>query len=497
MIETVLDASLGVTLSGVTLNESARQMCEAAIAFKDRGEYVKAENVLRPFWPRFGERPNIAGLYPVTAAEMLLTVGILTRWIGSKNHIKESSQIASDLITESITFWEAERDVKKVAAARSELAYCYWRAGALDEARIMFTEALKKLTAEGNTRANALLGLSVVEWSASRYHDALLVLTENAYLFEKLSNQTTRGSYHNQRAMILRSLATAEQRGDYFERAIRDYEQADQCFARAGNTVFRASVKNNVGFLLCELGRFQAADGYLTEARRLAVNAKDKILIAQFDDTRAKLFIATGRFRDAETAARSAVSVIDKSGHQHLLADALITHGIALSRVGNAEQSQFVLRRAIDIAHATGALWTAGRAALTLIEETEGLPVDTLTLAYEQAADWLSSSQDRDLWHRFKAAGVKLARSSLAKSESGHNEVFDKPCYMPKEVSRFERRLISHALAMASGRVSHAAKWLGIGRQRLAYVIESRHPDLLKERSPVLRRPRKTEVGSQ
>ena len=42
--------------------------------------------------------------------------------------------------------------------------------------------------------------------------------------------------------------------------------------------MFRGNVKNNVGFLLFKLGRFRVARDYLTEARRLAVNAKDKIL---------------------------------------------------------------------------------------------------------------------------------------------------------------------------------------------------------------------------
>ena len=89
---------------------------------------------------------------------------------------------------------------------------CYWREGALDNARVMFTEALKKLTAEGNTRANALIGLAEVERASSRYNDALAILTDNARLFQKITNHTTKGHYHNQRAMVLRSLATAEKR---------------------------------------------------------------------------------------------------------------------------------------------------------------------------------------------------------------------------------------------------------------------------------------------
>ena len=477
--------------SRLTLNESARLRCEAALELKDRGEYDRAREVMRPFWKIFGERPKTEGLHPGTAAELLFHVGILTRWIGSKNQIRESSQIASDLISESITYWEGERDVKKVAAARAELAYCYWREGALDNARVMFTEALKKLTAEGNTRANALLGLSVVEWSASRYHDSLKVLTDNASLFEKIRNHTTKGTYHNQLAMVLRSLATAEKRNDYFERAIKEYEQADQQFKLAHNPVFRGNVKNNVGFLLLKLGRFKAASAYLTEARRLALNAKDKILVAQFDDSLAKLFTATNQLKEAEAAVRRSVNVLDKSGHQNTLADSLITYGIVLARLRKTDQAQFIFQRAIEQAHNAGALSTAGIAALTMIEEIDDLSAETSSHAYEQAGEWLSTCQSQELWFRFKVAGKKVVQKLRSASEEGSGILFNKPCHMRKEVLRFEQRLISQALAAANGRITHAAKWLGIGRQRLAYIIETRHPDLLKERTPVRRRPRK------
>jgi tetratricopeptide (TPR) repeat protein len=477
--------------SHLTLNESARLRCEAALELKDRGEYDKAREVMRPFWKTFGERPNTEGLSREMAAELLLHVGILTRWIGSKNQIKESSQIASDLISESITYWEAERDVKKVAAARAELGMCYWREGALDEARIMFTEALKKLTAEGNTRANALLGLAEVERATSRYNDAMAILTDNARVFQKITNHTTKGHYHNQRAMVLRSLATAEKRNDYFEQAIKEYQRADHQFELARNRVYRGYVKNNVGFLLFKLGRFKVAHDYLTEARRLAVNAKDKILVAQFDDSLAKLFIATNKLKEAETAARRSVSVLDKSSHSNTLADSLITYGIVLARLHQTDQAQFIFQRAIELAHNAGVLSTAGIAALTMIEEIDHLSDETLSHAYEQAGEWLSTCQSQELWFRFKIAGKKVVRGLRSGSQDASGILFNKPCHMPKEVLQFERRLISQALATANGRVTHAAKWLGIGRQRLAYIIETRHPDLLKERTPVRRRPRK------
>jgi len=205
---------------------------------------------MRPLWKGLGARPEIKGLHDSVTAEVLFCVGILTGWIGSKNEITWADDAARDLLTESVTLFESVGDVKKVAEARTELAYCYWRAGALDEARIMFNEALQKLTTAGNSRANALLGLSVVEWSDSRYDQALKILTDNAPLFQNITNHTIKGFYHNQYAMTLRGLATKENQTDYFQRAIAEYEKAEQEFKAARNTVFRAHVKNNVGFLL-------------------------------------------------------------------------------------------------------------------------------------------------------------------------------------------------------------------------------------------------------
>lgn len=58
-------------------------------------------------------------------------------------------------------------------------------------------------------------------------------------------------------------------------------------------------------------------------------------------------------------------------------------------------------------------------------------------------------------------------------------------------VLKFERGLIRAALAEVNGSVTYAASLLGISYQRLARIIEKRHPDLLKERSPVRRRQRR------
>ena len=385
--------------SHLSVNEAALQSCQKALELKDRGDYEGAQAAMRRFWKGFGERPDTSELQPPVAAEVLLCVGILIGWIGSRNENGEANGTAKDLISESITYFGSAGDVKKVAAAQSELAYCYWRAGALDEARIMFTDALQKLTAPGNTRANALLGLSVVEWSDCRHNEAQKILTDNAALFKKITNHTLKGFYHNQLAMVMRKLAKPEQR-DTLRRIVSEYQEADHQFKLARNSVFRAHVKNNIGNLLRELSRFKEAHEYLDQARRLTINARDRVRTAQIDQTRAHVMIAQGRYKEAAKVAGIAGRSFERAGRQRLLIDALISRGIALSRLHKVDEAQFTFQRAIEVAQEVDVPKQAGLAALAMIEELDDLPIQTLAVAYERANEWLADSQSPDLLRR-------------------------------------------------------------------------------------------------
>lgn len=474
----------------LTASAEALLRCQTALELRDRSEYDAAREVMAPLWSGIGRRPKTEGLHETVVPEVLFTSGVLTGWLGSRNEIKDADDYARDLITESITLFETLGDSKKVAEARTELAYCYWRAGANDEARILFSTALERLTTEGNTRANALLGLSVVEWSASRYDESWNILTSNTTLFKKITNHTLKGFYHNQSAMTLRALATERKRTDYFQRAIKRYEEADYHFTLARNTVYRAHVKNNVGYLLYRLSRFRKAHEYLDHARRLLATGRDKVRVAQVDDTRAQVFIAEERYQQAEATARNAVSSFRKAGRQCFLAEALTTHGIALARLTKTVRAQSALQEAVEVAHRAGALNQAGIAALTLIEEIEQLPLELLLSAYDKASEWLAEVQSAGLLARLNQAARKvIARLRSEKRLEGADVLF-KGLYFPDEVLKFERGLIRAALAEVNGSVTHAAGLLGIGYQRLARIIEKRHPELLQERTPVRRRPR-------
>lgn len=492
--------SLGLGASHLTVNELALLRCQTALDLKDRGNYSSAREAMDCLWKRVGDAPEVKGLHASVAAEVLICVGVLTSWIGSKEGIEEAQESAKNLISEGISFYESVNDVKRVAAARAEIAYCYFRQGAFDEARIMLAEAIQKLTTEGNTRARALLKLATVEWAASRHNLALKILNDNAYLFKKLTNNIIKANYHNELAVVLRHLAASDHvnRGKLLQRAIGEFEAADHHLQLAKNKVFRISVKNNVGLILLNLSRFKEAHRHLEQARRLAAGIRNKVQTAEIDESRAQVFNAERKYKEAEAVARNAVRVLEKSGHQCLLADALITQGIALARLKQDDPAQFIFQKSIEVAHQVGALNKAGLAALTMLEELDDLSPETVYVAYARASEWLAKSQSQDILLRVNAAARKIIgrlqtepKAEEATAADTIEALFNKPVDLQGEVLKFEGRVIQRALAKANGSLTRAAASLSMSYQALAYILESRQQDLLKERSPIRRRSRR------
>lgn len=454
-----------------------------------------ALEIMRPLWRGVGTRPETQGLQPDTVAYVFFCTGTLTGWIGARHQIKDAQERARNLITESITYYEAHNLKREAAEALTEIAYCYWREGQVNEARIMLQEALERLPPVGIKRARALLKLVDVEHSAARHYDALKLLTENRNVFASIRQPlVVKASYHNELAITWGTIGTAENQPDYFQRALSEYKAAEHQLKLAKHFVYCASVKNNEARVLTKLGRFKESHKHLDQARTITVRFKDRTRTAQIDSSRAELLIAEGRFKDAEAVARRAASALEKAGHRCWLADALILQATALARLGKQARAHVTLQRAIEVAHEADALNQAGLATLTLIEEVDRLSPDTLQAAYQQAREWLADSQSLNVLSRLNAAAGKLAAS--VRRELSRDEAVDlllaKPYDIDQKLLEYEHNLIKQALIQSDGKVSHAAKLVGKSYQGLAKMIETKHPDLVPARTPVRRRsPRK------
>lgn len=427
--------------SRLSRDERAVLLCQASKELEEKGNYEDARAVMGRLWQRIGERPRLVGLKPETAAEVLLRAGILTSLIGSRNQLADAQETAKNLISESTSLFESINFAKKVAEAQTELALCYWREGSYDEARIILRGVLARPTLDNELKAKAILRSGIVERSALCYAAALRILMDNAPLFEKITNHTIRGGYHNELGLVLKNLAAEEKRTDYIDRAFVEYEAASFHFEEAGHKPYRANVENNLGFLYFKADKFEPAHQHLDRARRLLVSLKDTATAAQVDETRARVFLAEGRYAEAEKAARWAACTFEKCGRQSLLAEALVTHGVALARLGCYAQSLSAFLRSIEISEQMGTVNRAAEAALTMVREL---------------GRHLSAEEGT------VASGDALGQSRLL----------------------YEHNLIKQALVSAEGSITHAARLLGITHQSLGYMLKTRHKDLITSRTP-------------
>jgi two-component system chemotaxis response regulator CheY len=470
----------------LTRDERARLRCRLAKELEDMGNYNAAREALSELWPEVGGRPVLDDLGEATAAEVLLRVGTLTGWLGSTRQIEGAQEIAKNLISESITSFEALHDTEKVAEAQTEIGYCYWRQGGFNEARVMLGEALTRLPAGRNDelRALALLRLAIVEKTANRYNDALRIHTEAASLFDAISNPALKGKFHNSFANVLKNLGAAEKREDYIDRALVEFAAASFYFEQARHTRYQACVENNLGMLFSTARRFPEAHEHLDRAQALFTGMKDDVHTAQVDETRAKVLLAEGRTGEAERLIRSAVHILERGGEQSLLAEALTTHGIALCRGGKHGVARLTLQRAVEVAENAGDTEAAGLAALTIIEELgEHLSADDLTATYDRAAELLSRSGNREHKDRLLTASRRVlflvGVLPMSPTWKGFN-LYD-------AVRRHEARIIERALKETGGVVSRAAELLGINRQSLDSMLKGRgrHATLAQMRAPV------------
>ena len=490
-----------VDQGALSTDENALARCQWAKELEEAGDYEAAREAMKGLWERVGERPSITGLGERAAAEVLLRAGVLSGWIGSSRQIENSQEAAKDLISESAALFEELGETMKIAEARNELAYCYWREGAFDEARIMLRGVLAGLSEDqSEQKAIALLRSAIVEASVARYNDALRILLGAAPLFEASENHALKGKFHNELANVLNFLSAAEQRDDYRDQALLEYTAAVFHFEQAGHTRYEAAVENNLGYLFISAKRFTEAHRHLDRARRLFTRLKDSVHIAQVDETRARAYLSEGRNEEAEKKARAAVHALEKGDESALLSEALTTHGIALARLGHHIPAETTLRRAIETAQQAGDMEGAGLVSLALIEElADHLDVTERRSLYQKADEFLKDSQEMGtLWRLCRAARSLLAENrSEEKTERHFYRAGNQPSQkdaaedrwhkfsLKEEVRRLEEHYIQLALRDAGGRVSHAAKLLGFADHgSLNSILKNRHGSLLSARIP-------------
>lgn len=476
----------------LSTDERALTRCRVAADLIHAGQYEAARESLGELWKGEGERPNVKGLSESTAAEVLLQAGALSGWLGK---VKGAQDAAKDLISESAALFEKLGETNRAAAARSDLALCYWREGAYNEARAVLESASALIKEDATLKAKTLLRLADVEIFAGRYGEALRLLTDAAPLFGEGASHYLRGSFHNELALALRRLGTAERRQEYFDRAIIEYTAAAYHYELARHERYVARIENNLAFLLYKLGRYADTHEHLDRAQMIFTRLRDDVSLAQVDETRARVLVAEKKYREADRALAGVLKTLEQGDESALLADAFTVQGVVWARLRAHESSVNILRRAADMAEGLGALFNAGQAVLSLIEEhgaTRHLTPAEVYDAYQRANRLLKGSQDAEDLDRLRTCAL------IAMRRLSDPVIHEKNFTLHGAVHGLEAKLISQALDESGGHLTKAARILGLSHQTLISILDRRHKALSsrrktpqKRRKSIIKEPKK------
>ena len=462
--------------SAAHTERSVQVACRAAKELENVGEYEAAFDAISAFWPGIGQRPRTDGLAKAEEAELLLRAGALAGWLGGARQVPGAQQFAKSLISESIKGFEELGLGERVAESQTDLALCFWREGAMDEARSWFQAALTKAEDPIN-KLRILVNGTSVEVSTNHLHDALTMLDRAAEILDKVEDDASLGRYYMQRGIVMRKMGGVEN----LDRALLDHTAARAHFEKANHRRYLARAQNNIGVIMLELGRYDEALETLEDARRALAALGDVSTAAQVDETRARVHIAQQQYAEAEEIAQASVSALERGGEQSLLMESLQTLGVTQARQQRTHEAIETFRRAAEVAETAGDPASSGRAVLTMIEELHAfLPADEISRAYSEADRKLGEDIGRETLTRLRACARLLgSRTSAATQPTPTLASFE------EQVGQFESTLIRQALEDANGSVTRAARTLGLTHQGLCYIINHRHQSLLSARAPI------------
>lgn len=244
--------------------------------------------------------------------ERLLVWGIICSQKGAAEQTKGEQELAKDCLSRAIELLHG----KEKELARIHLALCYWRLGDLDSSKVILSGVFQ--TPQG--QFNQCLVGAILEDEVGELENCLQLLGGCERLLDHVS-LTSRGKFHNHKALALAQIGSRDQKSEFHDRAIIEFTAADYYFADAPK--LRGAVKSNLARLYSLTGQMARALRYVNEALDLA--AGDKALQARWHDQAARIYLDHRDPDSAQIECAKAVSLLADGEQTALLQETLET----------------------------------------------------------------------------------------------------------------------------------------------------------------------------
>jgi len=385
----------------------------------ERGDYESAAQALTG-WRGIGIRPARDGASDAEFAERLQWAAIITVELSLKKQIPIGDS-ARDMLSESARLSQS-------VVPLVWLGTCYHRCGEYGESSVILESCLER-DIDPASRFLALRNLAVVRECQGRY-DAALDLISEAEQWLGHASLVSRGKLYLESGLVHRLR-------NELDKAVAEYEKADQYFEDAGNVNYEGAVSLNLAHVFLQKDDYLNAHVRAQRAVSIFQSLGDKLHCAQAWDEIARIYLAENKLENAERAARQAIALVEGGDQGQVLAECLITHGTIL-----------------------------GKRAFTQASES-----------LERASAICANLGDEKQMH--------AANEQLARIYKDYREVAS---VIAAGLGNIERRVIKESLTKHSGVLSKVATDLGIPYEALRKKISSQFPDLSMERCPIKRR---------
>ena len=380
---------------------------------------------IEPIWDAFDKLPDFAHYQESVRAELLRNAGVFLSFYGQAHALSDYQSRSKDLLTSAIEVFQTERLFDHAAEARVMLAFCYWNTGEIEE-------------------CEAILETVQAEFTENRCHFVYLKICINRLLtliwkkeldlaeqtiqkiegfVEHCSDLRLRAMFHNEAGICFRS------KRDY-EKAAFHYRKAISTAQDLGNRQFVAINYNNLSFLYKEIKNYEEALQSVNRAIEEIIKLRNRGYLAHFLDTKALIYLDTERFDAALDVINQAIEIF---------------------------------REGEDAAGLTDALWTQTRCLLHLERKQDAL------IVFGELLD---------------TARTRIGQTAVEKFACAlSDEIYVlRGLPLPEEVQRFKKERVRAALVQTKGKISEAAKLLGLkNHQALSDILNNQFPGLYED----------------
>lgn len=371
------------------------------------------------------EQPPEYDFEEAVNAELYRLHGVYASFFGLFQSLKHWQIKSKNFLTRAIDLFEETGSHEKAAEAKINLSFCYLN---LDE----------------TDNADALLNLVEAEFGHNPLNHVCLQLQINKLLICQYRRHIKEG--------------------------LRIVKEISEPMSFCGDFRLQAMFHNQAGILFRADRQYEKAIFHLNEAIRYSVKAKNYVYVGANLNNLAYLFKEAQKYDAALEKANAAIKQFRAIKHYGYLAHTLDTKALICLDSGHVAEALRAIDAALDIFRRgedyrglTEALWNKIRIHFALERHEESLEI--YAELYRTAEENISPEAAQDFARRFTALVYFPRGKTLWEQESD-----------------FRRSRVSAALCRAKGKLTSAARILGLpSHETLSYMLDNQFPELRKE----------------